>query len=60
MYANSGLQTLFNITGLRSFHSLNNVFRHFVPNFARIAAPLNQGLQSIHPYIYTALPSEDL
>lgn len=31
-----------NITGLRSFLVLCNVFRNFVPNFAYIAGPLNR------------------
>lgn len=33
----------------RSSHGLHNVFRHFVPIFSRVAAPLNQKLQKDEP-----------
>lgn len=39
------LQTPINLTKLRSFLGLRNVFRRFVSKFARLAAPLNKNLR---------------
>lgn len=39
-----GLQAHTNLTERRSFLGLCNVFKHFIPNFANIASPLNRKL----------------
>lgn len=48
-----GLQAPSNIKELRPFFSLYNVFPRFVPNFASIAAPLNQKLRKDQPSVHT-------
>lgn len=40
-----GLQSPKNETGLKSFLGLGNVYRWFVPNFARVALPFKQKLK---------------
>ena len=39
-----------NQTELRSFLGICNVYRRFVPNFARIATPLNKKTSKDHPF----------
>ena len=47
-----------NTTDVRSFLGLCNVFRRFVPNFARVAAPLNLMLQKGQPDKFDELTDE--
>ena len=45
--------------GIRSFVGLCNIFRRFVPNFARIATPLNQKLEKDQPTKFGHLTDEE-
>ena len=54
------LQAPTNLTELRSFLGLCNVFRRFVPNFARIAAPLNRKLRKGEPTVFGPLNEEEM
>lgn len=56
----SGLQTPWNVTELRAFPGLCNAFFCFVPNFAQIAAPLNQKLRKYQSWIWVELSYEEL
>lgn len=55
-----GLKALTSLTELRSFLGLCNVFRRFVPNFARLAAPLHQRLKKDQPATFGSLNEEEL
>ena len=44
---------------LRSFLGMCNVYRRFVPNFARVAAPLNQKLKKGEPFQFDSLNDEE-
>lgn len=46
-------------TCIRSFLELCNVYRRFVPNFARKAAPLNKLLKKDHPAMLEPLTEEE-
>lgn len=50
-----GTQEPTSITELRSFLFPCNVFRRFVPNFARLAAPLILKLRKVHPARFGSL-----
>lgn len=54
-----GLQAPTNLTELRLFLALCNVFRKFVPNFARLAAPLNEKLQKDLPPTFGPLNDKE-
>lgn len=48
------------VTDVRSFLGLCNVFRRFIPNFARVAAPLTAKLEKDHPQRFPSLsPTEE-
>jgi len=46
-------------TDVRSFLGLCNVFRRFVPNFARVSAPLNDKLRKGEPARFAGLTDEE-
>lgn len=46
-------------TDIRSFLGLCNVFRRFVPNFSRVAAPLNKKLKKGQPSTFDELTQEE-
>lgn len=48
-----------NVTELRSFFDLCNVFRRFLPNFARVATLHERKLRKGQPKKFTALTAED-
>ena len=49
-----------NVTELRSFLGLCNVYRRFVPNFARLSKPLNRMLEKGHPTEWSDLTDDQL
>lgn len=50
-----GLQPPMSTTKLRSIQGLCKVFRRLVPNFARLASPLNMHLQKYQPATFATL-----
>lgn len=56
----SGLKTPTNLTELRSFLGLCNVFRRFAPNFTFLAAPLNMKLKINQPATLGPLNEEEV
>ena len=48
-----------NQTELRSFLGMCNVYRRFVPNFARVAAPFNRKLSKGEPYAFETLTDRE-
>lgn len=56
----SGLQAPTNLTEFRSFLGLCDAFRQFIPNFARIAAPLNAKRRRDQPKRFGPLNDEKL
>lgn len=55
-----GLKALTKLTKLRSFLGLCSDFRRFVPNFARLVAPLSQTLKKDQPATFGPLNEEKL
>lgn len=54
-----GLKPPTTVTGIRSFLGLCNVFRRFVPNFARISSPLNAKLRKGEPSSFGDLDEKE-
>lgn len=54
-----GVKQLINVTELRSFLGLCNIFRLFVPNFPRISAPQNKKLQKDHQFTLGDINDEE-
>ena len=49
-----------NVTELRSFLGLCNVYRWFVENFGRIASPLNKKLRKVEDPEFETLNEEEI
>lgn len=47
-----GLEHSTSLTELQSLHDFSNVYQWFVPNFARVAAPLDTNLRKGHPQTF--------
>lgn len=54
------LPTATNMTELRSFLGLCNVFRHFVPRFAHVTASLNKKLRNDQPFKFGELKQDEV
>lgn len=45
-----GLKASQNVTKLKSFHGFCNIFRQFLPNYARISSPIDDNLRNDQPF----------